>query len=191
MLAGGAGQKAVAKRYGISKDSVHRHWTRHIDAKRKARLLVGPVQEQALRARIAEESSSVIDQLRATRAGLYESYDIALKMGDLNSVALLAGKIHENLRITGNITGELASSPLVQINNSQNHMIMLMENAEFTAFQARLVAVLRAYPEARMAVLAEFERLDSPSSSDDSTPSSAPKLTHQGQTYENEAVEAA
>jgi hypothetical protein len=164
---------------------VHRHWSRHIDAKRKARLLVGPVQEQALRARIAEENSSVIDQLRVTRAGLYESYDVALKVHDLNSVALLAGKIHENLRITGNITGELANSPLVQINNSQNNVTMLMESAEFTAFQARLIGVLRAYPEARLAVLAEFERLDAPDGS-----SGTPQLTHQGQTFENEPAKA-
>jgi hypothetical protein len=160
MLAGGAGQKAVGAKYGMSKDSVHRHWSRHIDAKRKARLLVGPVQEHTLRARLAEEGTSVVDQLRITRAGLFESYDIALKVSDLNAVAQLASKIHENLRIAGNITGELASSPLVQINNNQQNV--MVESPDFVAFQARLVAVLREFPAARLAVLREFERLESP-----------------------------
>lgn len=173
LLAGGAGQKALASRFGMSKDSIHRHWSRHIDAKRKARLLVGPVQEQALRARIAEEASSVVDLLRATRAGLFESYDLALKISDLNAVAQLASKIHENLKIAGNISGELASSPLVQINNNQQNNIAMLESPDFVRFQARLIAVLRDYPEARNAVLAEFEKFDAP----DALP--LPQLTQQ------------
>jgi hypothetical protein len=183
MLAGGAGQKAVAKKYGMSKDSVHRHWSRHIDAKRKARLLVGPVQEHTLRARLAEEGTSVIDQLRITRAGLFESYDIALKVSDLNAVAQLASKIHENLRICGNITGELASSPLVQINNNNQIGSVLVESPEFAQFQKRLIGVLRDHPAAREAVIREFSRIEHPAQSD------VPQLT--GEVYEQERSTAA
>jgi hypothetical protein len=179
MLAGGAGQKAVATKYGTSKDSVHRHWSRHIDDKRRARLLVGPVQEHALRARIAEENSSVIDQLRVTRAGLFESYDIALKVGDRNAVALLAGKIHENLRIAGNLSGELARSPLVMINNTQNNNVEMMETPAFRAFQSRIIAALRNHPAARLDVIREFEKLEG---------APADALPAAGVTYDHEAA---
>lgn len=176
MLAAGAGQKAVAHKFGVSKDSAHRHWRRHIDAKRRARLLVGPVAEHALLARIAEEGSSVIDQLRVTRAGLFESYDMALKAGNLNAVALLSGKIHENLRIAGNISGELAQSPLVSIINNQNNNTVMMESPAFAKFQARLIAVLRNHPAARDDVIAEFSKLEGAPIA-----AAVPQLTHEAE----------
>jgi transposase-like protein len=166
-LAGGARQTAVAKKYGISSDTVHRHWNRHVDDERKARLLIGPVQQAALAARISEENSSVIDSLRVIRAGLFESYDLALKAADRNSAAQLAGRLHENLRIVANITGELAHSPLVQVNNTS----VFVHDPAFASFQADLIRVLSRFPDARAAVLTEFERLEA-------APSQLPALEH-------------
>jgi hypothetical protein len=159
LLAGGAGQKAVGQKYGISKDSVHRHWHGHVSEERRARLLVGPVQKQALAARVAEENSSVIDNLRIIRAGLFESFDTALRAGDRNGVAQLTGRLQENLRIAGNITGELAQSPLVQL--TQNNLFI--GDPAFARFQADLVRVLTKHPEALADVVHEFERISTPS----------------------------
>jgi hypothetical protein len=160
LLAGGAGQKAVGRKFGIGKDPIWRHWTRHVDAQHRARLIMGPVQIQALSAQIAEENTSVLDNLRIIRAGLYKQYDAALEAGDRTVGALLAGKLHQNLQITAKITGELASSPLIQVNNTQNNNVAMVESPAFAAFQARLIAVLRNHPAARDDVLREFQRIE-------------------------------
>jgi hypothetical protein len=160
LLAGGAGQTAVAKKFGMSKDSVHRHWRGHVSEERRLNLIMGPVGRMELSARVCEESSSVIDHLKIARAGIYQQYHAALGAGDRNGGALLVGRLHENLRITAQITGELLSSPLVQINNSQTNVTALLDSREFAAFQATLIRVLGHFPEARDAVVAEFERLE-------------------------------
>ncbi|MGO9036431.1 MAG: hypothetical protein ACLPV2_04795 [Steroidobacteraceae bacterium] len=183
LLAGGAGQKAVGTKFGISKDSIHRHWHGHVTMERRAMLVMGPVPRQALAAQIAEENTSVLDNLRIVRAGLYKQYDAALEAGDRTVGALLAGKLHQNLQITAKITGELASSPLVSITNNQNNVSMLVESPEFSAFQARLIGALRNFPEARAAVIKEFERIEH------LAPDDVPQLT--GEVYEQEQSTAA
>ena len=160
LLAGGAGQKAVGRKFGISKDSVWRHWTRHVDSQHRARLIMGPVQMHALSAQIAEENTSVLENLRIIRAGLFRQFDAALEAGDRTVGALLAGKLHQNLQITAKITGELASSPLIQVNNTQNNNTAMLDTPAFAAFQARLIGVLRLFPDARDAVIAEFSKLE-------------------------------
>ena len=160
LLAGGAGQTAVAAKYGLSKHAVHRHWHGHVTAERKANLILGPVQRAELAARVCEETGSVLDHLKAIRAGLYQQYNAALEAGDRNSGALLAGKLHDNLRTVARITGELASGPLVQINNSQTNVTALLDSREFAAFQATLIRVLNRFPDARDAVVTEFEALE-------------------------------
>lgn len=156
LLAGGAGQKSVADKFGLSKDSVHRHWHGHVPEERRAALLLGPVQVQALAAKVAEESESVIDHHKATRAGLYQFFTTALEAGDKTSGAMLAGRLTEVNNSIARITGELASSPLVQ----RNTVNVFMQSQEFAEFQGRLIAVLSRFPEAREAVIAEFERLE-------------------------------
>lgn len=160
LLAGGAGQSAVGRKYDISKDSLHRHWHGHVSDERKANLILGPVQRAELAARVCEETGSVLDHLKAIRAGLYQQYNAAIEAGDRNSGALLAGKLHENLRTVARITGELASGPLVQINNSQTNVTALLDSREFATFQATLIRVLNRFPAARDAVVAEFEALE-------------------------------
>ena len=92
LLAGGAGQTAVAAKFGLSKDSVHRHWHGHVSEERRLSLIMGPVQRMELSARVCEENGSVLDHLKVVRAGIYEQYRAALEAGDRNSGALLAGQ---------------------------------------------------------------------------------------------------
>lgn len=156
LLAGGASQKSVGDKFGLSKDSIHRHWHGHVTEERKAALMLGPVQVQALAAKVAEESESVIDHHKATRAGLLQLYATALEAGDKSTGALLAGRLTEVNNSIARITGELSKSPLIQ-NNTQ---INFTSAPEFAKFQADLVRVLSAYPDAYQAVLAEFQRLE-------------------------------
>lgn len=177
LLAGGAGQTAVAKKYGMSKDSVHRHWHGHVSEERRSALMFGPVQREALASHLAEESSSVIDHYRAVRAGLYALYDAAVTAGDRNGGALLAGRLHENLAAMARLTGQLAASPLVQISQTN----IFLNDPAFASFQADLIRVLSRFPEARDAVMTEFERLEA-------APSQLAALEHHGDAESPEAT---
>jgi hypothetical protein len=167
-LAGGAGQTALAKKHGLSKDSVQRHWARHVPEERKARLLIGPVQAQALAARLSEENSSVLDNLKIIRAGLYEAYDAAVRAGDRNSIALLAGRLHENQRLVGTILGDLASTRLVQNTTINN----FGDSAEYVRLIEALRQFGREHPQVMPALCAMLERLDDPA------PAQLPALEH-------------
>lgn len=181
LLAGGAAQRAVARKFGVTHHSLGRHWRLHVTPERKAALQFGPLQREALASQVMEESASVLDHYRAVRSALYLMFDAAVTAGDRNGAALLSGKLHENFGAMARITGELASSPLVSITNTQQTNNVLIADPAFAGFQALLIAALRPFPDARDAVLAEFRRFEAPSAEID-----APQLTHQGETIDAE-----
>jgi len=154
LQSGGASVRAIAKKYGLNHYSVHRHWHHHVSEERKANLMLGPVQRQALAARVAEESESVLDHLKSVRAGLYQLYEAALSAGDPVGGAMLAGRLHENLNSMARLTGQLASSPLVQ--NTTNVFLL----PQFAEVQAVLVRVLAAHPAARADVIRSFREME-------------------------------
>jgi hypothetical protein len=155
LVAGGASHRSIGAKFGLSHYAIGRHWANHVNAERKAALVLGPVTRAAMAARLSEESESVLDHLKSVRAGLYALYDAAVTAGDRTGGALLAGRLHENLGKMAQLTGQLAQSPLVQVQNNY-----FMADPGFMEFQQQLIAVLRRFPEARNAVVAEFERLE-------------------------------
>jgi hypothetical protein len=169
LIASGAGQRALARKYSLEFRAVSRHWRNHVSEERRAALLIGPVQRANLAARVCEESESLIDHYRTVRAGLYALYDAAIEASDTNGGAMVAGRLIACLDAMARITGQLSNSPLIQ-NNVQNNFYLL---PEFASFQADLVRALSRFPEARAAVLAEFERLEGAPS-----PAPLPALEH-------------
>lgn len=154
-LVGGASARATAQRFGVSPHACLRHLRHHVTPERRAALLLGPVQIEALAAKVAEESESVIDHHRAVRAGLYELYTACLSAGDATTGAMVAGRLTDVNRAISALTGELAQSPLIQTNT-----VNVFTDASFLRFQDDLIRVLNRYPDAREAVLAEFSRLE-------------------------------
>jgi hypothetical protein len=154
-LAADASMNVIARKYGISRHVLARHWANHVTEARRAALVLGPVKQITLAAQVSEEAESVIDHYRAVRAGLYKLYDAALEAGDRNGGALVAGRLLRCLDAMARLTGQLACSPLIQ-NNTVNFYLL----PEFASFQADLIRVLSRFPEASEAVLAEFERLE-------------------------------
>src|ERR1700722_17644323 len=67
LAGGGASHRAVAKRFNLSRHAVDRHWMNHVTDERKACLVFGPIEREALAARVAEESESLIDHFKAVR----------------------------------------------------------------------------------------------------------------------------
>jgi hypothetical protein len=173
LVAGGASHAAVGRKYGIGRYALGRHWAAHVSPERKASLVLGPVAQAALASRLCEESESVLDHLRVVRCGLYATFDAAVTAGDRSSVALLAGRLTEVNNAVARLTGQLATSPLVQINNSNQTTII--ESQEFLAFRADLIRVLSRFPEAYEAVLQEFERYERVA------PSELPALEHESE----------
>ena len=170
LAAGGASHASIGRKYGLTRHSLGRHWDNHVSAQRKAALAFGPVNREALASRVAEESSSVIDHFRAIRAGLYHLYDAAVTANDGQTGAQLGGRLIECLNSMARITGQLATSSLVSV--TQNNFFLA--DPAFATFQARLIAALRPFPDARNAVIAEFERIESATASP----------AHKGVTYE-------
>jgi hypothetical protein len=108
---------------------------------------------------VADESLALIDHYRIVRGALYQGLSAASELGDRNSLGLLAGRLHENFRDCGRLTGELQSGPLLNVQNN------VLVNPDYTRAIARIVSAVAPYPEAREAVIAALRDLDAASAS--------------------------
>ncbi len=90
----------------------------------------------------------MLDHHRATRAGLYSIYTAAVEAGDGVTVASVAGRLTEVNSAIARITGEIASSPLVQ----HNTLNVMMGSPEVQRFLADILHQLKLYPDARRAL---------------------------------------
>jgi hypothetical protein len=175
LVAGGASHRSVGAKFGLSHYSIGRHW-KHTPEERKVALAIGPVGEAALAARVSEESASVLDNLRAVRAGLWHLFDMAVTAGDRSGGSLLAGRLNENLNSVARLTGQIMQSPMIQ-NTTIN--LGLRENEQFERLKLEIVRILSNHPAALADVIREFERVEQ---------SSLPALEHH---VEREAAETA
>lgn len=157
LVATGASQRAVARKYGISHRALNRHWLTHVADERRSALVMGPVRRAALAARVAEESESVLDHHKAVRAGLYALYDSAVSAGDSSGGAVLAGRLTEINNAIAKLTGQLANSPLIQNTTINNN---LYTSPEFVRLREGLLQLGRNHPEARADLIALLKRLD-------------------------------
>jgi hypothetical protein len=102
----------------------------------------------------SDESLALIDHYRIVRGALYNGFGAASELSDGNSMALLAGRLHENFRDCGRLTGELQRGPLLNIQNN------VLVNPDYAAAIARIVSAVAPYPDAREAVIAALRDLD-------------------------------
>jgi len=91
----------------------------HVSAEARATYVAGAgATKDQLDAIVADESSALVDHYRIVRCGLYKGFTAAAELGDSNSLALLSGRLHENFRDCGRLTGELQRCPLLNIQNN-------------------------------------------------------------------------
>jgi hypothetical protein len=100
------------------------------------------------------KSLALIDHYRIVRGALYKRLGAASEAGDGNSLAALAGRLHENLRDCGRLTGELQRGPLLNIQNN------LLVNPDYTKAIIRIVSAVARYRETPEAVIAALRDLD-------------------------------
>ena len=84
---------------------------------------------------------------------------VASEIGDGNALALLAGRLHENLRDCARLTGELQQGPLLNVQNN------VLVSPDYARAITVIVSAVAPYPEAREAVIAALRDLDAASTS--------------------------
>ena len=160
MLAAGASIKAAARKFAIDYHALRRHWRNHVSAEARAAYIAGAgAAKDQLEEIVADEFLALIDHYRIVRGALYKGLSAASELGDSNSLGLLAGRLHENFRDCGRLTGELQSGPLLNVQNN------VLVNPDYTRAIARIVSAVAPYPEARGAVIAALRDLDAASAS--------------------------
>ena len=108
LLAAGASIKGTARKFAIDSHALRRHWINHVLAEARAAYIAGAgVVKDQLEEIVADESLALIDHYRIVRGGLYIGFGTASEIGDRSSLAILAGRLHENFRDCGRLTGEL------------------------------------------------------------------------------------
>src|ERR1700747_2063690 len=156
--AAGASIKGAARKFAIDYHALRRHWRNHVSAEARAAHIAGAgASKDQLEEIVADESLALIDHYRIVRGALYKEFGAASELGDGNSLALLAGRLHENFRDCGRLTGELQRGPLLNIQNN------VLVNPDYSRAIARLVSAVAPYPEARDAVIAALRDLDAAS----------------------------
>jgi hypothetical protein len=159
-LAAGAPIKGAARKFDIDYHALRRHWTNHVSAEARASYAAGAgATKDQLEQFVADESLGLIDHYRIVRGALYKGFTAAVELGDGNFLSLLAGRLHENFRDCGRLTGELQRGPLLNIQNN------VLVNPDYTRAIARIVSAVAPYPEAREAVIAALRDLDAESAS--------------------------
>ena len=160
LLAAGASIKGAARKFAIDYHALRRHWRNHVSAEARAAHIAGAgASKDQLEEIVADESLALIDHYRIVRGALYKGFGAASELGDGNSLALLAGRLHENFRDCGRLTGELQRGPLLNIQNN------VLINPDYARVIARIVSAVALYPEAREAVIAALRDLDATSAS--------------------------
>src|SRR5262252_5331639 len=148
-LTAGASIKGAARKFDIEYHALRRHWTNHVSAEARASYVTGAgATKDQLEEFVADEALGLIDHYRIVRGKLYKGFTAAAELGDGNSLGLLAGRLHENFRDCGRLTGELQRGPLLNIQNN------VLVNPDCTTAIARIVSAVSPYPEAREAVIA-------------------------------------
>src|SRR5437868_2102522 len=120
--------KGAARKFAIDYHALRRHWRNHVSAEARAAYIAGAgASKDQLEEIVADETLALIDHYRIVRGALYKGFGAAAELGDGNSLALLAGRLHENFRDCGRLTGELQRGPLL---NVQNNILVNLDYTE-------------------------------------------------------------
>jgi hypothetical protein len=162
--------EAIAVKFGVSKDSVFRHWHKHVSDEAKATYLAGMVDFERLAQKAAEEGDSVLDYLKLCRTSLLAQLAVMNEAGDAKGVIGVTAQLTRTLEAIARVTGELSTLANNTINiSTTNNVAVLSEHPMFVRLQAAILTALAPHPEARRDVIAALNALDD-------NPSQAPSL---------------
>jgi len=148
----GQPKRAVARRFGVSRDALWRHARAHLTTEMRAALATKLLQREGDTRRILlEEGAGVTEALKAIRGPLFGLFLAAVDTGDNKAAAALSGRLHENLALIAKLTGELVPHAGTSITN-------ILLAPDFQRLRAELIRVLTRYPEAQAEVAAVFRQ---------------------------------
>jgi len=155
LLARGAAKKHLGERFGVGQYCIARHWKNHVSEAVKAAAAVKALKPgETIEKLVTDENIGLLENLQRIRAILYSQFDAAAEAGDRASVAALATRLHENLRMAATKTGELEKH--VTSTNITNVIL----SPAYLELRGLLMAVLRRYPDAEEAVIAAFRSVE-------------------------------
>jgi len=157
LRAGGASLDSLAEKFGVSRDSIHRHWQSHVHDDAKATYLAGPAQMEALHAKAAAEGESVLDYFRIIRTALMASMTACSEAGDARGVAIVSAQLISTLEKLGKITGEIAT---IASNVNITNNVAIVNSPAFAKVQAAILKALAGHSAARADVVAALQALD-------------------------------
>ena len=148
-IATGLSKRAMAERFGVSRDAVWRHAHAHLTAEMRAALATKLLQREGDTRRILlEEGAGVTEALKAIRGPLFVLFLAAIDTGDNKAASALSGRLHENLALVAKLTGELV--------HAGTSITTILLSPDFQRLRAELIRVLARYPEAQAEVAAVF-----------------------------------
>ena len=151
-IATGVAKRAIAERFGVSRDAVWRHGQTHLTAEMRAALATKLLQREGDTRRILlEEGAGVSEALKAIRGPLFGLFLAAVDTGDNRAATALSGRLHENLALVAKLTGELVPHAGTTITN-------ILLSPDFQRLRAELIRVLARYPEAQAEIAAVFRQ---------------------------------
>jgi hypothetical protein len=152
-IAAGVPGRVIARKYGLSRDSIQRHAKKMPPQLRTAKYTGLLRAEGDLEKLRIEESEGLLAGLAQQRARLLLMQDMSIELADADMVGRMSAQIHRNLELVGKYLGEFASRS-VQTN------VSLLITPEYLTLRSALVQALRPFPDARAAVAAVLHRIE-------------------------------
>jgi hypothetical protein len=144
LAATGSSLAPLAEQFGLTKDSVWRHYQNHVSDRFKNAAKVGPLaDEDALRSLCAKEGVSVLENLLSLQAMVGSRVAIAHEGGNDHALNLLAGRLLDILDRKARLTKELVPGP-----SSVSYHAHFGAN-RFDELGAALLQFAKAHPEVR------------------------------------------
>jgi transposase-like protein len=144
-LANGASQSATAKRFGVSKSALNRHWLNHVSPEWKSAAKMGPYgSREELEKLCLNKDISVVANLQALYASCHAFLIANREAGATVQFLAVVARMQSLQRDIAKITGEIL--PHVTTNVTNN---LTVNNLAFlTSFGDDLAAALADMPDA-------------------------------------------
>lgn len=169
----GPGQQAIARRFGLSRQAIGRHWRAHVTDARKVQLTALPLKLHEWLERAADVGMTTQEYMEFLQVVLAKQIDAAEAEGDRYGVAALAGRQIQLAQYLKPPDPALQRAVTSITNN-----IAVLPGPTMGALQRMLNERLRPYPDAARAVMEGLEQLNAYALNGGAAAPALPALEH-------------
>jgi hypothetical protein len=153
-LVAGTPMRVLARRFGLSRDSVQRHSSRHLTPQIRAAIATAMRPEAIDLPQLQKtEGEGLLTALIHQRARLALAGQQAQQFGNVADQCRVEGRILDNLEVTGRLLNQF------EIRHVSRHEHLLV-SPDYVRLRQALSTALRPYPEAAGAVAAALGKLE-------------------------------